>query len=119
MVSTTFNTTLESKTVTATSGGASGDIVYTVPAKHDITIDYLGVANGGGTAQNVTIEVFHSADSTYYKIINLHQVAANTTYHVLDADRLHLHAGDKVVVSKDGGTIDVTLSARLFYNPNR
>ena len=119
MVATTYNTTFESKTITATTGGASADVVYTVPAKHDITIDYLGAANGGNASQKITVEVFHAEDSSYHYLTNQHAIAGNDTYHLLDADRIHLHAGDKVVASKDGGTFDVTLSARIFYNPNR
>ena len=119
MVETSFNTTLESVTVTATSGGASGDILYTVPANNDVTIDYLGVSNSTITPQKITIEVLHAGDSTYYQIAKSHTVAANTTFQLIDGNKLHLHAGDKVVCSKDAGTLDVTLSAKIFFNPNR
>ena len=119
MVATTYSTTFESKTVTATTGGASADIVYTVPANHDATIDYLGAANGGNASQKITVEVFHADDSSYHYLTNLHAIAGHDTYHLLNADRIHLHAGDKIVVSKDGGTFDVSVSAREFFNPTR
>lgn len=119
MVATTYTTTFESKTVTATTGGASGDILYTVPANHDVTIDYLGVSNGGVSNQKITVEIYHADDTTYHNLVKEHAVAGNDTYHLLNADRIHLHAGDKVVCSKDGGTFDVSLSARIFYNPAR
>ena len=119
MVAEVYTTTFESQTITATSSGASATVVYTVPANHDSTIDYFGVANGGGSTQTVTIEVFHADDSTYKKLTNAHNITANTTYHLIDADRLHLHAGDKIVASKNGGTIDISISAREFFNPNR
>lgn len=119
MVATTYTTTFESKTVTATTGGASGDIVYTVPANHDATIDYLGAANGGNSSQKITVEILHADDGSYHYLTNQHAVAGHDTYHLLNADRIHLHAGDKIVVSKDGGTFDLSISARQYFNPNR
>jgi len=115
----TYNTTFESKTVTATSGGANGDVLYIVPANHDSTIDYLGASNGDTSSQKVTIEIFHQDDGAYYQLAKEHQVSGNDTYHLINADRIHLHAGDKIIVSKDGGTIDVSMSAREYFNPNR
>jgi predicted ThiF/HesA family dinucleotide-utilizing enzyme len=38
---------------------------------------------------------------------------------MITADRLHLHAGDKIVVFNGGGTMGVTLSAIEYYNPTR
>jgi hypothetical protein len=121
MVATTYTTTFESKTVTATTGGASGDVLYTVPSNHDFTIDYLGVANGGNSSSKITVEIFHADDGTYHYLTNEHQIAGHDTYHLLNADRIHLHAGDKVIVSKEnsGDTFDVSLSGRQFFNPNK
>ena len=115
----TYNTTFESKTVTATSGGANGDVLYTVPPNHDSTVDYLGASNGAATNQKITIEIYHQDDGAYHKLTNAHEVTANNTFHLIDADRIHLHAGDKIIVSKDGGTFDVSMSAREYFNPNR
>ena len=36
-----FDTATESKIVTATAGGASSDVVYTVPNFHDATVEFL------------------------------------------------------------------------------
>ena len=119
MVATVYNTTFESVTVTATSGGASGNVLYTVPLNTDVTVDYLGIANGGNSSQKITVEIFHADDSTYHYLTNEHSIAGHDTYHLLNSDRIHLHAGDKIIVSKDGGTFDAAISGRLFYNPNR
>ena len=119
MVAERYSTTFESVTVTATSGGASGNVLYTVPSNHDATIDYLGVSNGGTSSQKITVEIYHADDTSYHNLVLEHAVAGNDTYHLLNANRIHLHAGDKVVCSKDGGTFDVSLSARVFFNSTR
>jgi hypothetical protein len=114
-----YKTTTESTAVSATSGGASGNVLYTCPAVHTATIDMLMVTNGNTSNQKITIEFYHADDTTYHNFIEAKSVSGNTALNVLGSARMHLHAGDKIVVSKDGGTFDVTISVREFYNPNR
>ena len=114
-----FNTTTISVSVASTSGGASGNVLYTCPSNFDAEIDMLMVTNGGTSSQKITIEFYHADDTTYHNFIEAKSVAGNTALNVLDSARMHLHAGDKLVCSKDGGTFDVTLSGREFFNPNR
>ena len=45
MVSKTYSTSTESLTVSATAGGASGSVLYTVPNNYDATIDMLFISN--------------------------------------------------------------------------
>ena len=120
MVSELTHTTItESISVAATSGGASGNVLFTCPANHDITIDMLMVTNGASTSQKITIEFFNLNNTTYHNFIEAKTLAGHTSLNVLDGARMHLHAGDKLVCSKDGGTLDVTMSGRLYFNPNR
>lgn len=119
MVSETYKTNTQSISVAATSGGASGNVLYTCPDNYDATIDMLMVTNGGNSSQKITIEFYHADDTTYHNFIEAKSVAGHTALNVLDAARMHLHAGDKLVCSKDGGTFDVTMSAKEFYNPTR
>ena len=119
MVEQRHTTTTESVTVSATSGGASGNVLYTCPANHDATVDMLMATNGASSSQKITIEFYHADNTTYHNFIEAKTVAGNTTLNVLDGARMHLHAGDKLVCSKDGGTFDAIMSAREFFNPNR
>ena len=114
-----YKTTSESIEVTSTTSGSSADVLYTCPAVHDATIDMIMITNGATSSQKISIQFYHDDDSTYHNFIKEKSIAGNTAHNVLDSARMHLHAGDKIVCYKDGGTFDVTISVREFYNPNR
>ena len=119
MVDVAYKTVSESITVSSTSTGSSADVLYTCPANHDAVVEYLTASNGGTSSQKITIEFYHNDDTTYHQLAKAHAVAGNDSYHLITSNRFYLHAGDKIVCSKDGGTFDVTISLREFYNPNR
>ena len=119
MVDIAYKTVSESVTVSSTSAGASADVLYTCPANHDAVVEYLAASNGGTSSQKITIEFYHNDDTTYHPLAKAHAVAGNDSYHLITSNRFYLHASDKIVCSKDGGTFDVTISVREFYNPNR
>lgn len=119
MVDIAYKTVSESITVSSTSAGASADVLYTCPANHDAVIEYLAASNGGTSSQKITIEFYHNDDTTYHQLAKSHSVAGNDSYHLITSNRFYLHASDKIVCSKDGGTFDVSISVREFFNPNR
>lgn len=114
-----FDTATESVAVTATSGGASANVLYTVPPFHDATVEFLHVSNGASSTDNVSIQWYHKETDTYYTIVNNKSIAGNDVYNMITSDRLHLHTGDKIVVFNGGGTIGVTISCKEYYNPAR
>ena len=113
-----FTTVYESISVTSTTVGAGADVVYTVPAQHDAQITLLIAANGGAT-HTVSVEVYHADPATYKYLLRAHSIAGGESYNVLGSSRLYLHAGDKIVVSRSAGTLDVSISGKQFYNPVR
>lgn len=120
MVALLYNTKSESITVSATAGGASGDVLYTCPPNHDCTLDVLLVSNGGTASKKISIQFYHNDDSTYHNLVKEHAVAGNDIYNVFSSAQFHLHAGDKIVVYMEAGsTFDVTMSGREYYNPAR
>ena len=119
MVALQYKTVTESVAVTATSGGASANVLYTVPNFHDATIEFLHVSNGSSSTDNISIQWYHKEVNAYYTIVNNKAIAGNDTHDVIAANRLHLHAGDKIVVFNGGGSLGVTLSAVEYYNPTR
>ena len=120
MVDTSYTTDTEAVIVTATTGGANANLIYTCPAFHDATIDFLHVSNGGSSVEHVTIQWYHADTNTYHHLLNDKSVAGKDVYNVIGADRIHLHAGDKILAF-DGASssLEVFISVRQFYNPNR
>ena len=120
MVDRNYTTDTEAITVTATLGGASANVIYTCPPNHDATIDFLHISNGTTSVQNVTIQWYHADTGTYHHIVNDKSIAGKDVYNIINADRIHLHAGDSISAF-DGasGSLEVFISVRQFYNPNR
>jgi len=119
MVALPFNTFFESKNITATSGGASADVVYTVPPNHDCVITFMHISNGGSATANGTIQVYTVSDTTYHHLVDDKSIAGNDVYNVVNADRIYLHAGDKIVAFDGAGELEITVSGEEHYNPNR
>ena len=115
-----FDTATESIAVTATAGGASANVLYTVPNFHDATVEFLHVSNGGASTDNISIQWYHKEDNAYYTIVNSKAISGNDVYNMISSDRLHLHAGDKITVFNGGGSsLGVTISVKEYYNPAR
>lgn len=116
----TYTTDTEAVTITATSGGASADTIYTCPPNHDATVDFLHVSNGNTATQNVTVQWYHADTNTYHHIVNDKSIAGKDVYNIITADRMHLHAGDKISAFNGGtGNLEMFISVRQYYNPAR
>ena len=115
-----FDTATQSVAVTATTGGASSNVVYTVPNFHDATVEFLHISNGAAATDNVSIQWYHKEDDTYYTILNNKSIPGNDVFNMITSDRLHLHAGDKITAFNGGGSsLGVTVSCKEYYNPSR
>jgi hypothetical protein len=115
-----FDTATQSISVTATAGGASSNVVYTVPNNHDATVEFLHISNGAASTDNISIQWYHKEDDAYYTILNAKSIAGNDVYNMITSDRLHLHAGDKITTFNGGGSsLGVTISVKEYFNPNR
>ena len=115
-----FDTATESVAVTATAGGASSTVIYTVPNFHDATVEFLHISNGASSTDNVSIQWYHKEDNAYYTILNNKAIPGNDVFNMITSDRLHLHAGDKITAFNGGGSsLGVTVSCKEYYNPAR
>ena len=113
-----YTTFFESSSITATTTGAGADVVYTAPANFDSEITLLVCTNGAAT-NNINVQVYHADGTEYHYLLRAHSVAGNDAYNVLTSNRLFLHSGDKIVAYKAGGTFDVSVSGKQFFNPTR
>jgi hypothetical protein len=115
-----YNTVTKGLTITATSGGANSNVIYTCPNNFDAEIDFLHVTNGSSSTKNVSLQWYHAETNTYHNILNDKAIAGNDVYNLITSDRIYLHAGDKITAF-DGvsGALEVFLSGKEFYNPNR
>lgn len=115
-----YNTVTKGIIVTATSGGANSNVIYTCPNNFDAEIDFLHISNGTTAVQNISIQWYHAETNTYNHILNDKSIPGKDVYNVITSDRIYLHAGDKITAF-DGasGALEVFLSGKEFYNPNR
>ncbi len=119
MSSLPYNTATKSIAVTATSGGASSNVLYTCPNNFDGVVTFLHVSNGAASTDNISIQWYHAEDNAYYTIVNNKSISGNDVYNMITSDRLFLHNGDKITCFNGGGDIGVTISVEEHYNPNR
>lgn len=115
-----YNTVTKGLTVTATSGGASSNVVYTCPNNFDAEIDFLHITNGDTANHNISLQWYHAETNTYHHIINDKAIAGKDVYNVITSDRIYLHSGDKITAF-DGSSanLEVFLSGKEYFNPNR
>jgi hypothetical protein len=111
----------ESITISATSGGASGNVLYTCPANHDGLVRFLHLTNGSTNNKKVSIQIYHAANTQYHNLVNDLAMDANSIVDIIPGGSLlHLNAGDKLVCHMEsGGNFDVTTSVEEHYEPNK
>ncbi len=120
VTSNSYGTVTKSLSITATSGGASGNVLYTCPNNFDAEVTFLHITNGASSTDSVSVQWYHVEDTTYYTILNAKQIAGNDTYDIIQGGNyFYMHSGDKIVAFNGGGTLNITLSAKEYYNPIR
>ena len=120
VVTRSYGTVTKSLSITATSGGSNGNVLYTCPSNFDAEVDFLHITNGASSNDNVSVQWYHAEDTTYHTIINAKQVAGNDVYDVIQGGNVfYMHAGDKIVAFNGGGTLSITMSGKEYYNPGR
>ena len=107
------------KDLSATSGGASGDVIYTCPANFISLIKFLHVSSGASGAKKYSLQLFEATTNTYHFIIDEHSVGANGIEEVVEGGAyLALAAGDKIIGFEESSSdFHVTLSGAEYYQP--
>ena len=109
----------KAKNLSATSGGASGDIVYTCPNNHVSLITFLHISNGATGAKKYSIQWYELATTTYHSIVDEVSLAASTNDQVVQGGAyLALAAGDKIVCFEESSSdFHITISGAEYYQP--
>lgn len=87
----------EGYTLSATSAGASADVLYTCPANFNATVKYLRIANNNTSTQKFSIQFYHAEDAQYHYLSNAESLAGSTAINLVENATFFLHAGDKLV----------------------
>ena len=115
-----YNTVTKGLTVTATSGGANSNVIYTCPNNFDAEIDFLHITNGATANHNISLQWYHAETNTYHRILNDKAIAGKDVYNVITSDRIYLHAGDKITAfNGSSAPLEVFLSGKEYFSPNR
>ncbi len=109
----------KAKNLSATSGGASGDVVYTCPNNHVSLITFLHISSGSSSTKKYSLQWYEAATTTYHFIIDEHSVAGNGIEEVIEGGSyLALAAGDKIVGFEESSSdFHVILSGAEYYQP--
>ena len=109
----------KAKNLSATSGGASGDVVYTCPNNHVALITFLHVSNGATSSKKYSIQWYELATTTYHSIVDAVSLAASTNEEVVQGGGyLALAAGDKIIGFEESSSdFHVVVSGAEYYQP--
>ena len=108
----------KAKTLTATAGGASGNVVYTCPNFHTALITFLNISNGNTGAKKYSIQWFESTSNTYHTIVDAVSLIASANEDVLSSGFIALRPGDKIVGFQESeADFHITISGEEEYKP--
>jgi hypothetical protein len=104
--------------VTATSSGASAQLLYQCPTNFSSIVRFLHISSNGSANKKISIQYYNNKATQYDYILNALDMAANSARDVLTGSVLMMHEGDKLVCFTDmTGNFDVIMSAEEFFNP--
>ena len=92
------------KDLTATAGGASGDVIYTCPNNFISLIRFLHVSIGANSTKKYSLQWYEASTTTYHFIVDDHSLAGNSLEEVIQGGGyLALNPGDKIVGFEESG----------------
>ena len=99
-------------TLSATTGGASADVLYTCPPNYNCTVRYLHISNSNSSTQNVNVQFYHAEDNDYHYIVRDISVAGKSLLNLVNGGYFFMHAGDKIVAFSAGSpsSFDIMVS---------
>jgi len=118
-VSSTFNPKFFSaaKDLTATAGGASGDVIYTCPNNFISLIKFMHVSIGATSTKKYSLQWYEASTTTYHFIVDEHGLSGHSLEEVIQGGGyLALSAGDKIVgFEESGADAHIIVSGEEYY----
>lgn len=113
-----FNT--DGINVTATSSGASAQLLYQCPTNFSSILKFLHISSGSSANKKISIQYYNDKKAQYDYLLNAFVMGANSSHEVIEGGAMfYMHSGDKLVCFTDtSGNFDVIFSAEEFFNPN-
>lgn len=104
--------------VTATSSGASAQVLYTCPPNFSAAVRFLHVSSGTQANKKISIEYYNAERTQYDHILNAYDMGSHDSYNLVNSGFFYMHAGDKVLCYTDtSGNFDVMISVEEFFDP--
>ena len=107
------------KDLSATAGGASGDVIYTCPANFVSLIKFLHVSIGANSTKKYSLQWYEASTTTYHFIVDDHSLSGNSLEEVVQGGTyLVLSPGDKIVgFEESGADAHIIISGEEHYQP--
>ena len=104
--------------VTATSAGASAQVLYTCPPNFSAAVRFLHISSGTQANKKISVEYYNLERNQYDHIIRGYDMASDDSYNLVNGGFFYMHAGDKVLCYTDtSGNFDVMISVEEFFDP--
>lgn len=107
--------TTKSVSITATAAGASANVLYTAPPNYIGEVTFMHFNNSGASTQTISVQRYNADLAAYEYIIRSRNITTKAGFNLVASSRLYLKPGDKIVVFKNGGTLDGTISVLEHY----
>ena len=107
----------KAKDLSATAGGASGDVIYTCPNNFISLIKFMHVSIGATSTKKYSLQWYEASTTTYHFIVDEHGLSGHSLEEVIQGGGyLALSAGDKIVgFEESGADAHIIVSGEEYY----
>lgn len=110
----------EGARITALAADASAQVVYTCPNNYSAIVRFLNIASGPTANKHISVQFYHVEDLTYHYLLYAYDMAAASSFNVLNAGIMSLHQNDKIVAFADiANNFDIVISVEEYFDPVR
>jgi len=105
------------KDLTATAGGASGDVIYTCPDNFISIIRFMHVSSGTNSSKKYSLQWYEASSTTYHFLVDEHSISGHSLEEIIQGGGyLALQAGDKIVgFEESGGDFHIVISGEEHF----